>query len=534
MNSADLIIQGNRIFTGKEMIQGSIAVKDGKILNISKRDGFEYTGQNTKVYKFENQTIMAGFHDFHVHLTLGCLFEDYANLANARSAREAAQMVKKFADKRPDDEWVLGFSWYHIFWDEKIMPDRSILDELIPDRPVFLLNAECHGAWLNSKGLEMAGINEHTPDPPFGTIVKDKDGQPTGILLETAMKLADQAFHIPEKKAEELLSRFLSAANRLGITSVSDMLPLPGFELGDLSLYRKFEKEGKLTVRNFFLSPLNGDLDQAKELRDTYQSDMLKFSGLKQFLDGVATTYTAYMVSPYSDNPAIKGEPFLPPDLLEQWVTEADREGFRVRLHACGDGAVRLGLDLFEAAAGRNGKRDSRHAIEHIEVIHPDDINRFADMGVIASMQPEHMAITGRFKDNIYPVRLGKERDPFTWPIKTLAESGAYMAFGSDFPVVELDPMLEIYRAVTRQYNDGEPEGGWNPQEKISISEALRHYTYGPAFGNFMEHKLGTIEKGKLADLIVLDRDLFAAESAELLEARVKLTVMNGNVVYKD
>ena len=222
MNSADLIIQGSRIFTGKEKIQGSIAVKDGKIIDISKGDGFEYTGLNTKVYKFGNQTIMAGFHDFHVHLTLGCLFEDYAKLANARSAREAAQMVKKFADKRPDDEWVLGFSWYHIFWDEKIMPDRSILDELIPDHPVFLLNAECHGAWLNSKGLEVAGINEHTPDPPFGTIVKDKDGQPTGILLETAMKLADKAFHIPEKKPKNCcrdfcLRRIALALHRLVI-----------------------------------------------------------------------------------------------------------------------------------------------------------------------------------------------------------------------------------------------------------------------------------------------------------------------------
>jgi hypothetical protein len=476
---------------------------------------------------------MAGFHDFHIHLTLGCLFEDYVNLANARSAREAAQMVKNFADTRPDDEWILGFSWYHIFWDEKIMPDRSILDELIPGRPVFLLNAECHGAWLNSKGLEVAGINRDTPDPPFGTIVKDEEGQPTGILLETAMRLAEKAFHIPDRKAEKLLSRFLSKANRLGVTSVSDMLPLPGFELGDLSLYRKFEEEGKLTVRNFFLSPLNGDLTQARELRETYRSDMLKHSGLKQFLDGVATTYTAYMVDPYSDNPSVKGEPFLPVDLLEQWVTEADREGFRIRLHACGDGAVRLGLDLYEKAANRNGKRDSRHAIEHIEVIHPDDVSRFAKLGVIASMQPEHMAITEKFMDNIYPIRLGKERDSYTWPINTLAKSGAQMAFGSDFPVVELDPMLEIYRAVTRLHHDGEPKGGWNPKEKISLAEALTYYTYGPAFGNFMEDKLGTIETGKLADVIVMDRDLFAIEAAELLESKVTLTVMNGNVVHE-
>ncbi|RWR06121.1 amidohydrolase [Siminovitchia fortis] len=536
MVKADMIIRGNRIFTGKKMMEGGIAIKDGKIIEVCKEDSMaQYIGNETQVYKFDNQTIMPGFHDFHIHLTLGCLFEDYVNLADARSAEETAQKVKDFADSRPDDEWILGFSWYHIFWDKKDMPDRTILDELIPDRPVFLLNAECHGAWLNSKALKLAGIDENTENPPFGMIMKDEDGKPTGILLETAMRLAaDQAFKIPEKKAVELMERFLAKANRLGITSVSDMLPLPGFEVGDLSLYRKFEQDDKLTVRTFFLSPLNGDLSQARGLREEYQSDVLRFSGLKQFLDGVATTYTALMVEPYSDNPSEKGEAFLPPGLLEQWITEADREGFRVRLHACGDGAVRLGLDLYEKAEEQNRRRDSRHTIEHIEVIHPDDIRRFQQLGVVASMQPEHMAITEKYQDNVYLTRMGQERDQYTWPIKTLGESGAAMAFGSDFPVVELNPMLEIYRAVTRRFNDGEPEDGWNPKEKIPLEEALRHYTAGPAFGNFMEDKLGTLEKGKLADVIVMDRDLFAVDPEQLLEAKVKFTVMDGKVVYKD
>lgn len=536
MVKADMVIQGNRIFTGEELVEGAIVIKDGIILDVCRKDGFDpYIDSHTKVYDFQDQTIMPGFHDFHIHLTLGCLFEDYVNLSSARSAEETARMVKNFADSRPEDEWILGFSWYHIFWDKKEMPDRTILDEAVPDRPVFLLNAECHGAWLNSKALEVTGINETTEDPPFGMILKDENGKPTGILLETAMKLAvEQAFQMPEKKAIDLMERFLSKANRLGITSVSDMLPLPGFEVGDLSLYRKFEEEEKLTVRTFFLNPLNGDLSRARELQEEYQSDVLRFSGLKQFLDGVAATYTALMVEPYSDNPTVKGEPFLPPDLLEEWITEADREGFRVRLHACGDGAVRLGLDLYEKAEELNGKRDSRHAIEHIEVIHPDDIHRFAQLGVVASMQPEHMAITEKFDDNVYLTRMGKERDPYTWPIKSLAESGAAMAFGSDYPVVELNPMLEIYRAVTRRFNDGKPEGGWNAKEKVSLEEALKYYTSGPAFANFMEDKLGTLEKGKLADVVVMDRDLFAVDPEELLEVKVKMTVMNGNVVYQD
>lgn len=537
MSKADIVILGNHIFTGRseKTVKGFIAIKDGYIIDVGSDDNIEaYVGSGTKVFRFNDELIMPGFHDFHVHLTLGCLSDDYVNLANARSAQEVAQMVKKFADGRPEDEWILGFSWYHIFWDEKVLPDRRILDNVIADRPVFLLNAECHGAWLNSKALDIVGIHEHTPDPPFGAIVKDERGKPTGILLETAMQMAVEALQIPEKKAQSLLKQFLAKANRLGITSVSDMLPLPGFELGDLSLYRKFEEDENLTVRNFFLSPLDGNLERAKVLRKQYQSDKLKFSGLKQFLDGVPTTYTAFMVEPYADNPSTRGEPFLPPDTIEQWVIEADREEFRVRLHACGDGAVRLGLDVFEKAERQNGKRDRRHSIEHIEVIHPQDIGRFAQLGVIASMQPEHLAITEAFSDNVYPIRLGEERIPYSWPIKTLAKNGASIAFGSDFPVVEIDPMLEIYRAVTRLHNDGQPSGGWNPGEKISVAEALKHYTSGSAYGNFMEDKLGTLEKGKLADIVVLDRNLLTCEAEELLEAKVRLTVMDGRVVYED
>lgn len=535
MIKADIILQGNQIFTGERFLSGSIMIKDGKIMDIlPNREVEPYIGTDTKVFSFEDETILPGFHDFHIHLTLGCLFDDYVNLSKARSARETAEMVKAFADKRPDDPWILGFSWYHVFWDEKVMPDKSILDELIPDRPVFLLNAECHGAWLNSKALEIANINEHTPDPPFGTIVKDENGQPTGILLETAMKLAVEAFDIPTPKAKTLMKRFIDKANRLGITSVSDMLPLPGFELGDLSLYKSFEEEGELTVRTFFLSPLNGDLETARELRDTYRSDTLKFSGLKQFLDGVPTTYTAYMVEPYSDRPSTKGEPFLPVERLRDWVVQADKEKFRIRLHACGDGAVRLGLDLYEAARKENGLRDSRHTIEHIEVIHPNDIPRFHQLDVIASMQPEHLAISDEFSDNSYLDRLGKERERYTWPIKTLADSGAKLAFGSDFPVVEINPWLEVYRAVTRKFNDGLPETGWNPNEKISLQDTIRYYTLGPAYGNFMEDRLGTLEAGKLADIIVVDRNIFAAEPEALLETKTKLTIMDGKVVYED
>lgn len=540
MNSfeqADLVLASDAIFTGleDEPFRGSVAIKGRYIIAVGSEEEIKpYIGSETKVYDYGDQLIMPGFQDFHLHLFLGSLSQDSVSLHEAKSEEEAAEMVKRFADTRPDDPWVFGFRWYHIYWDEKKLPHRSTLDELLPDRPVFLLNDECHGAWLNSKALEELGIDKNTPDPPFGEIVRDENGEPTGFLYETAMKFAEKAFKsIPGQRQIELFQSFLDKAASLGITAVSDMLPLPGLELGNLDLYREFEQQGKLTTRIQFLAALNGDLERPRYLREKYQSDKLKLSGLKQFLDGVPIAYTAYLVDPYSDNQNTRGDTLIPIDQVKKWAVEADREGFRIRFHACGDGAVRLGLDCFEEAQKTNGVRDSRHTIEHIEVIHPDDIDRFSQLGVIASMQPEHLAAAERFEDNAYLSRLGKERERFTWPIRTLKQRGARMAFGTDFPVVELNPMTEIYRAVTRVHDDGKPFGGWNPDEKITLAEALRDYTLGSAYGGFREDELGTLEKGKLADVIVLDRNLFNVSAEEMKEARVELTVMDGKVVFE-
>ncbi|GIN91278.1 hypothetical protein J22TS1_23290 [Siminovitchia terrae] len=535
--NADVIIQGNNIFTGRDnqTMKGFIAIKDKSIVAVDTGQNMDkYIGNGTKVFRFDNELITPGFHDFHIHLFLGSLSHDSVSVHEARSEREAAVMVKQFADSRPDDPWVLGFNWYHPDWNEAKLPTFHSLDELIPNRPVLVLNAEGHSAWLNSKALDVLGIDEHTPNPPSGEISRDEHGNLTGLLYEGAIRNALPAFQLPRQRRVSIFKKFLAQAAKLGVTGVSDMFAATGYELGDLGLYREFEQNGTLTTRINFLTALDGDLDRARTLRNTYTSSLLRFSGLKQFLDGVPTTYTALMVEPYADNLSTKGEPFLPPEMIEKWVLEADRDGFRVRLHACGDGAVRLGLDVYETAKRKNGRRDSRHTIEHIEVIHPDDIKRFGQLGVIASMQPAHMALTESFTDNAYLNRLGLERQPFTWPIKSLVQSGAPMALGSDFPVVELNPMLEIYRAVTRLHNDGEPKGGWNPAEKITLAEALRYYTLGTAYGNFMEDVLGTIEVGKYADVVVMDRNLFATELEEMLEAKVKLTILNGQVIYED
>jgi predicted amidohydrolase YtcJ len=538
MIKADLILSSKAVFTAVDDAPspGAVAIKDNYIIAVGLLSEIRpYIGPFTKVYEFGDQLIMPGFQDFHIHLFLGGLSEDSVSLIDARSQNEAAEMVKVFADGRQEDEWIFGFRWYHVYWEDKSLPQRHSLDRLIPDRPVFLFNDECHGAWLNSKALKLLGIDKNTPDPPFGEILKDSNGEPTGFLYETAMGFAQKVFNnISIKQKERIFQSFLDKAARLGITTVSDMLPLPGLELGDLNLYKQFEDEDKLTTRIHFLTALNGDLERPKMLQEKFNSKLLAFSGLKQFLDGVPTTYTAYLLDSYSDNKNTRGITLIPPDVVKEWAIEADKEGFRLRFHACGDAAVRIGLDCFEAAQIKNGIRDSRHTIEHIEVIHPSDIDRFARLGVIASMQPEHMATTDKFENNVYLSRLGKERERFTWPIKTLKERGAKIALGTDYPVVGIEPLTEIYRAVSRLHDDGNPVGGWNPEEKLTIGEALKAYTINAAYGNFCENVTGTLEEGKLADVIVLNQNLFNVCETDIKETEVILTVMNGKIVFEN
>lgn len=535
MITTDLVIRGNAIFTATQhtLFKGSIAITKDRIVGIGTDEQIRpLIGETTQIIDAGDGLVLPGFHDFHLHLWLGCLYQEYCNLTECYSEEETALKVAEFSKENPEDPWVLGFGWHHLRWENEQLPSRHTLDRYIDDRPVFLLNGEAHSAWLNSKALEILGINEETVDPPFGKIERDEKGFPTGFLYETAMKLAIKALDIPVHKKEKLMDNFQKKALSLGITSISDMLPLPGFELGDPDWYAKYEASEKLNVRIHFLITLDGNLERAKYMRDHFHSDKLMFSGLKQFIDGVPLTYTGYLLEPYADDPTKIGGTLLEQKLYQKWITEADKEGFRIRLHACGDGAVRLGLDFFEKAQETNGVRDSRHTIEHIEVIHPDDLSRFDQLQVIASVQPEHMAATS-VESHPYINRLGLERCKYTWAFGSLQRQGAQLIFGSDYPVVELNPLLEIYRAITRKQLDGTPIEGWHPTEKISLSDALTYYTQAPAYGNFRESDLGTLEIGKKADIVIMDRNLFTTDIDDLLMAKVDITIMDGKIVYK-
>ncbi|MET3291195.1 UNVERIFIED_CONTAM: putative amidohydrolase YtcJ [Brevibacillus sp. OAP136] len=531
---ADLIVKGKKVFTGlqNQPEEAAVVIRGNKIVDVCSIEGSRaYLGEGTKELVYTDQLIVPGFHDAHLHIMLGSLIENFCvMLGDAKSEEEAAAMVKEYADLHPEDEWIIGFGWDRNAWESKRDPHKSSLDRLLPDRPVFLLNVEAHYGWVNSCALERACIDETTPAPDFGIIEKDEKGEVTGILHESAMALITaSAFAFPRPKQEALLAGFLIHTAKHGITSVDDLYGSRANEaLDDYSLFKAFDETGKLTTRLHFYPPMNGDIERAKCLRDEFRSEKLQMSGLKQFVDGVVTGHTAYMLEPYRDKPDSHGEPAFPEEDIKKWVAEADKEGFKVRLHAIGDRAIRLALDSFEEAKKANQTSDLRHAVEHVEVINPADLSRFHELGAIASIQPIHLAL---MPTDGYLNAIGVEKSPYCYTSKMLKNAGATLAFSSDFPVAPINPMLGLHRAVTRMDYHGQVP--WNEAEAVTLADAIRYYTLGGAYGVHREHELGTLEKGKYADIAVLDRDLFNIPADGIKDAKVVLTVMDGQIVYQ-
>lgn len=530
---ADIVLSSNTVFTGlsDKPHPASIAIIGNRIAAIGRKEEIQpLIGQKTKVYRYCDQLIMPGFHDFHIHLMFGGLTLQSINLFNARSEKETVGMVRDFADSNPENPWIIGFKWDSSRWDDKKKPHRSALDHVVPDRPVVLFSHDLHFVWVNSKALEIAQINKDTPDPSYGTIEKDELGEPTGILIEGAASyVTNYALHFSNQQREKLLRGFLKEAARYGVTSVNDMFGSDVMNtFDDFSLLRNFDENGQLTTRIHLYPALDKDFEKAKEIQKQYDSDKLKISGLKQFIDGVISSSTAYLIDGYADDPNHYGESAHHPEELKKLVRVADNAGYSVRLHAIGEAAIRLALDAYEGAQKTNGVRDSRHSIEHVEVIHPNDIDRFHKLDVIASMQPSHIANTER---ELYTSRIGDKRTKYTFAWNTLQKAGAKLAFGTDFPVASLNPLLQIHSALNRIDSGG--ENTWNPQESVTLAEALKAYTYKPAYGTFREHELGTLESGKLADLVVLDRNLFELPSQEIADAQIDTTVMDGKVVFQ-
>lgn len=536
---ANLVISSNCIFDSinDEPFPGFVAVKDNKILAVEHGSDFSsYVDNDTVIKEFGDNTVMAGFHDSHTHLIMGGLFKTYVNLADAKSEEEAALMVKEAADKDPDkDGWVRGFSWYHVFWDSRQMPTHASLDKYFPDRPVCLLHAEAHGAWVNSAAMKIIGITRDTPDPKGGKLLRDENGDPTGVLLEAAAGLATKyAFDFTPEEERTIIRSFMREAKKLGITSINDVQPYYHGNMGSIEVYSQMDKDGELTARVHAAPDLLGDLDKVVEDRRLYSSDRLRIDHVKQFLDGVITTHTSLMLEEYSDDPGNVGEELFDLDAISKAVPEAHKRELSVKLHSCGDRSARYALDYYENAINKYGKNRCRHAIEHLELVSESDLDRIRDLGVIPSVQPEHLALTQTFAANPYPDVLGRERTGRVFPYKSLYKSAGILAIGSDCPVVDNDPFLEIFRAVTRVHNDNMPAGGWNPSEKLTLSEVLKFYTYGSAYGVMREDELGTLSPGKFADIAVIDKDLFGIDENALIDRKVIMTVMDGKIIYEE
>jgi predicted amidohydrolase YtcJ len=465
-----------------------------------------------------------------VHFLSGGFQLSSVDLRSAGTPREMAERIRQFASKVPPGRWITGGDWDHEAWPGAPLPTRQWVDDATQGRPLWVSRLDGHMALANTTVLQLAGITRETKDPPGGLIVRDlKTGEPTGILKDAAMDLVTR--FIPASTFDEKLAAARAAtlyAASVGVTSVQDM------SAGDdVGVYQTLLQRGELHTRINAVWPIvKWKVLAATGIRAPFGSDRLRIGGLKGFSDGSLGSTTALFFEPYLDAPGSYGLPsdqMLPEGSMLERVLGADRAGLQVMIHAIGDKANDQVLSIFEAAVKANGPRDRRYRIEHAQHLRLQDIPRFAGAGVIASMQPYHCADDGRWAGK----RIGPARCQTTYAFRTLLESGARLAFGSDWTVAPLDPLQGIMAAVTRRTLDGKHPEGWIPTQKITVEEAVRAFTVGSAFAEFAENVKGTITPGFLADLIILDRDIFRIPPEEIGGARVLLTMMDGRVVYR-
>jgi predicted amidohydrolase YtcJ len=534
----DSVVVNARIYTvnPQQPWAEALAIRGEKILAVgSTREINRYRGPTTRVIDAQGRLVLPGFTDCHIHFMEGSLGLLHVDLNGAATVREIQKRVSAYAVAHPHDEWILGMGWTYPLFAPSGMPDRKILDEVVLRRPVFLEAYDGHTSWANSKALAVAGITLETPDPPNGKIVRDEDGQATGALLEEAGGLVSK--FAPKPSRDERLAALrkgLHEANRVGLVRVHSA----GGDFEWLDLYDELRRKGELTVRQYiayFLNPPEltpADIEKVEQARRTYRDDWIAAGAVKTMLDGVVEAHTAAMLAPYSDDPTKSGKLFWDSAKYQQAIAELDRRGFQIFTHAIGDRAVRLALDAYEQAQTKNRTKDARPRVEHIETITAEDIPRFGRLGVIASFQPLH-AYPDDDTLKIWARNAGPDRAGRAWAWYSIEATGGRLAFGSDWPVVTLSPWPGVQNALTRQTTEGDPPGGWLPKERISLEDTIKAYTLGAAIAGRREKTEGSLEAGKLADLIVLSQNLFEIPPNQTGKTEVMLTMVGGRVVYE-
>ncbi len=531
--AATLVLVHGKIWTGNGRAPEAEAVAclGSRIVAVGGDAAIQrWIGPETKVIDLAGRRLVPGLNDAHVHLYYGGRDLSSVHLRDARSEDEFRRRIAEFAAKLPSGRWITGGAWDHENWTPARLPTRQLVDSVTGDHPLLVSRLDGHMSLANSITLKLAGITRKTDDPPGGTIVRDASGEPTGILKDSAQGLAERVMPAPgEDEIAGAVRAAMRYANERGVTSVQDMSAEPAV----LRVYEKLLHAGALTVRVSGHQPL-ADWKRLADVGVTadFGGDKLHIGGLKGFADGSLGSTTALFFHPYLDAPNTSGlanAEMIPESKMRDHILAADRAGLQVAVHAIGDKANATILDMYELAEKQDGPRDRRFRIEHAQHLRQRDIPRFAALHVIASMQPYHAIDDGRWAAK----RVGPEVLKGTYAFRSLLDSGAVLAFGSDWDVAPMDPILGIYAAATRRTLDGKNPNGWYPEQKISVAEALRAYTYGSAYASFEDGVKGTIEPGKLADFAVIDSDILATAPEKIEAAKDALTVFDGRVVYE-
>lgn len=524
---ADFVITNAKIFTSDESNPQAeaVAVKGNHIVYVGTNDGAkEFQDKSTRVIDAKGCTVTPGFIDSHFHLLWGSTWMGSAQLYEAKDINDVKDILQSFASQNKTSTWVDGRGIKY-----GIIPSRKELDEIISDRPIYINAYDGHTSWANTKALEMAGILQPGMEAPgVGVIVRDENGLATGELRETAISMVADLIPEPsDSRKRELLKMAIKKINATGVTSVHNM----NGEMQELMTYAALEDAGEMTLRvyvPYWIKPDTTEemLSEAAEMAKI-QGDYARGGAAKFFMDGVWESYTALTLEPYADNPDAKPDGIYSAEHFTRMASLCDKMGLQIFVHCCGDGAVRRVLDGYEAIQQLNGKRDSRHRVEHIEVIHPDDVPRFKQLGVIASMQTSHAPIS-LAEGDIWPARAGEQRWPLSFAWRDIKNAGAHLALGSDWTVAPFDPMINIHVALNRkQWSPTDPD------QRLTLEECILGYTCDAAYAEFMENEKGQIKEGFLADLVLFSHDLFSLEPENIMTAKPVMTMVDGKVIFE-